>query len=64
MSARVLTLVPIGVLTLLVATDDAVRDVITQPTGATVVFTGLALNAIGSWWMRRIVGPAGGTATT
>jgi len=55
MSARVLTIVPLAVLALLLATDDGVRDVVTRPAGATVVIAGLGLNAAGAWWMRRIV---------
>ncbi len=54
MSARVLTSVPIAVLGLLVATDADVRSVIASTTGAVVVTLGLALNAVGAVWMRRI----------
>jgi tight adherence protein B len=56
LSARVLTLVPLAVLTLLLVTDADVRQVLTEPAGAATVGIGLALNALGSWWMRRIVG--------
>jgi Flp pilus assembly protein TadB len=56
MSARVLTTVPLAVLVLLLITDADVRSVLTEPAGAGVVAIGLALNAIGGWWMRRIVG--------
>lgn len=56
MSARVLTVVPLAVLALLLLTDDQVRGVITRPTGGTIVLIGLTLNALGAWWMRRIVG--------
>ena len=55
MSARVLTMVPLAVLVLLLVTDADVRLVVTEPAGATVVGLGLALNASGGWWMRRIV---------
>ena len=56
LSARVLTLVPLAVLALLLGTDADVRQVLTEPAGAATVGIGLALNAVGSWWMRRIVG--------
>ncbi len=56
MSARVLTMVPLAVLALLLATDADVRAVLAEPAGATVVGVGLALNALGAWWMRRTVG--------
>ena len=56
MSARVLTMVPLAVLVLLLATDADVRRVLAEPAGAAVVAIGLALNTVGSWWMRWIVG--------
>lgn len=56
LSARVLTMVPLAVLVLLLATDADVRMVLAQPAGAGVVAIGIALNTVGSWWMRRIVG--------
>lgn len=59
LSARVLTFVPLAMLILLLVTDDQVRGVIVEPVGAGVVTTGLALNAAGSLWMRRIVGTHG-----
>jgi tight adherence protein B len=58
MSARVLTTVPLVMLTVLVATDADVRDVLAAPSGGGVVAAGLALNAVGAWWMRRIVAGA------
>jgi tight adherence protein B len=58
LSARVLTFVPVAVLALLLATDADVRTVIAGPTGATVISVGLALDAAGALWMRRIIRPA------
>jgi tight adherence protein B len=55
LSAHVLTLVPLGVLVLLVATDAHVRGVVVQPVGAVVLVAGLTLNLGGWWWMRSIV---------
>ncbi len=55
MSARVLTTVPIVMLSVLVATDADVRTVLAEASGGGVVAAGLALNAMGAWWMRRIV---------
>ena len=55
-SARVLTLLPLGVLLLLVVLDDGVRATITSSSGAIVVTTGVVLNVVGGWWMRRIIG--------
>jgi tight adherence protein B len=56
LSARVLTFIPIALLGLLATTDGTVRDAIVTPAGAAVVTVGAALNACGSWWMRRIIG--------
>lgn len=62
MSARVLTLVPLAVLTVLLVTDHDVRTVITTPAGAVVLGLGLAMNAAGGVWMHRIArGPNGST---
>jgi Flp pilus assembly protein TadB len=55
LSAHVLTFVPLGLLTLLAATDSDVRAVLSQPTGFALVSIGLALNLAGWWWMRCIV---------
>lgn len=56
MSARVLTIVPLALLAVLIATDGDVRDAVTSTTGLVVVAIGLSLNAVGAWWMRRIAG--------
>ncbi|MGA9278063.1 type II secretion system F family protein [Ilumatobacter sp.] len=63
MSARVLTIVPLAVLALLLATDDGVRAVMATPAGAMVAIIGLTLNAVGGVWMHRIAdGSAHGSA--
>ena len=56
LSAHVLTVVPIAMLVLLVVTDDGVRDAATSTLGAGCIALGLSLNAIGTIWMRRIIG--------
>jgi tight adherence protein B len=56
MSAHVMTALPVLVLAVLVATDGEVRSTVSGPIGAICVGLGLALNTIGWWWMRRIVG--------
>lgn len=55
MSSKVLTVVPIAVLVVIVATDPDVVRVVTQPVGATCVALGLVLNITGNRWMRRMV---------
>lgn len=55
LSARVMTVVPGGVLLLLVATSPSVRGVATTPTGLVLVGIGALLNGLGWWWMRRII---------
>ncbi|MFK7917936.1 MAG: type II secretion system F family protein [Ilumatobacter sp.] len=59
LSAKVLTLVPLAILALLLATDAEVRDVVTGTAGAATVALGLMLNLLGAAWMRRIVSPRG-----
>lgn len=56
LSSHVMTAVPLLMLAVLVATDDDVRSAMTSPIGMVCVVAGLALNAAGWWWMRRIVG--------
>ncbi len=55
LSAVVMTVLPIGMLTMLVATSPSVRDALTTPLGIASVAFGAALN-LGGWrWMRRII---------
>lgn len=56
LSAHVLTAVPLAMLLLLLVTDEKVRAATTSALGATCIGVGLSLNAIGSAWMRRIIG--------
>ena len=56
MSARVLTLVPVGMLVLLATTDPNVRAAVGTPAGVAAVTLGAALNLGGWWWMQRIIG--------
>ena len=58
MSARVMTLVPVGMLALLAATDPNVRGRDRYPAGLAAVTAGAVLNVIGWWWMQRIIGRA------
>lgn len=55
LSAHVLTSVPLLMLALLLATDADTRDVVTSGVGLVCVSVGLALNAVGWFWMRRLV---------
>lgn len=55
LSSHVMTAVPLLMLAVLVATDDDIRSVVTSPIGASCVGAGLALNALGWWWMHHIV---------
>lgn len=56
LSAHVMTAVPLVMLGLLVLSDHDVRAVLATPAGAGCVAAGLALNASGWFWMRRVVG--------
>jgi tight adherence protein B len=55
LSTHVLTAVPLLMLAVLLTTDDDVRSAATAPIGAGCIVAGLVLNALGWWWMRRIV---------
>lgn len=56
LSAVVMSLVPVGALAFLVATDGEVRATSTTPLGGLLVAGGLGLNGLGWWWMRRVIG--------
>jgi Flp pilus assembly protein TadB len=56
LSAHVMTAVPLLTLAMLTATDDEVREVVTSTTGALCLAAGFVVNAVGWWWMRRIIG--------
>jgi len=55
LSTHVMTAIPVLMLAVLAATDDDVRSVVTSPIGSACIAGGLALNALGWWWMNRIV---------
>ena len=59
LSAHVLTAVPIAMLGLLCLLDPDVLPAARSSTGATSIGLGLAINALGWGWMRRIVGRSG-----
>jgi tight adherence protein B len=63
LSTHVMTAVPLVMLGVLVATDDDVRSATTTPVGAGCILAGLVLNAVGWWWMHRIVGGSSWPAT-
>jgi Flp pilus assembly protein TadB len=56
LSAHVLTVLPVLMLSVLVVTDADVRDVITGGVGAMCVLMGTTLNLAGWCWMRRVIG--------
>lgn len=59
LSARVLTIVPIGFAVWSAATSQRTRDVyISTAAGGACAICGLALNVVGWRWMRRIIGQA------
>jgi tight adherence protein B len=58
LSALVLTLLPGVALGMLLATSESARVAVIGPAGAICLSAGTALNAIGWWWMRRIIGSA------
>ncbi|MET0145169.1 MAG: type II secretion system F family protein [Ilumatobacteraceae bacterium] len=56
LSARVLTVLPLGVLAVLLLAEPQIRQVVTTPAGLACAVTGLAANMVGSLWMRRLIG--------
>jgi len=58
LSARVLTFVPFAVVAFLALTDASVRSALSSPAGAACLGIGAALNLLGWWWMRRLIGAA------
>lgn len=56
LSALVMTVLPGAVLLLLLVTSGSVRTIASTATGLVVVALGAALNVLGWWWMRRIIG--------
>jgi len=61
LSARVLTVVPLGFAAWSAVSDERIRSVYTaSAVGAACVLAGLLLNAAGWWWMRRIIVAGGG----
>ena len=58
LSARVLTLLPVGTLALMVLAEDGTRAALGTPTGLALVAAGLTGNGVGWWWMRRVIGRA------
>lgn len=61
LSALVLTVLPLGVLALLLTTSSAVRHHVVSQFGAVTLSIGLGCNAAGWRWMRRVINrPIGG----
>lgn len=55
LSAIVLTVLPLAVLAVLLIADADVRSVVVSPFGFAIVGAGVSLDALGAWWMHRIV---------
>ncbi|MCE9621761.1 MAG: type II secretion system F family protein [Actinomycetia bacterium] len=58
LSAKVLTAVPLLFAAWSATTSDTFRHAMTSPTGIAAALAGLVSNAVGWWWMRRIVAKA------
>lgn len=55
LSAIVMTILPVGMLALLLVTSSTTRDAALTPAGAALVAVGGALNLVGWRWMRSII---------
>lgn len=55
LSARVLTVLPFGTLTLLALAEPATRAAVATPAGLACVSIGGLANAAGWWWMRQVI---------
>lgn len=55
LSALVMTVLPLAMLTLLLVTSGSVRAVLTSRAGALVIVAGIAMNLLGWRWMRSII---------
>jgi tight adherence protein B len=53
-SATVIALAPVGFGALAAATDDRTAAFLSSPAGVVLAATGLALDAVGAWWMARL----------
>jgi tight adherence protein B len=58
LSAQVLTILPVGVVGLLMLTEPSMRDVLGTAAGALCIAVGTLLDLVGWWWMRRMIGAA------
>jgi tight adherence protein B len=58
LSAQVLTILPLGVVALLLVTEPSMRDVLGTAAGAFCITAGTLLDLLGWWWMRRMIGRA------
>jgi len=62
LSARVLTVMPVGLLVLGVLADRGVRTALMSPLGIVVVIVGLLCNCLGWWWMRHVLSSSVGAS--
>jgi tight adherence protein B len=56
LSAQVLTVIPHGVLGVLVSTEPSIRAAIATPAGTACVLVGALLDVVGWGWMQRMIG--------